>query len=212
MDRCFLFSCAKFGGTPCAIRGHMGKKRLKKDESATKPQLVRLHGLVQRIQRGDYPSRKILAAEWEKGTRTMQRDLDFIRDVWGLPLEYDRKKYGFYFSEPVGKFPMVPISEQELVSVFVAQKALSMYHGTPFEQPLKTAFEKLVSSLKGEISVAWADLDSAISFRGIESNAGDMEVMQKLGEAIRKRNEIEFEYYKLGEIGKIRNPKSEIRK
>ena len=171
----------------------MGKKSLKKVKFDTQPQLARLHALVQRIQRGDFPSRKILAAEWEKSRRTMQRDLDFIRDVWGLPLEYDEHKYGYCFSESVAKFPMVPISEAELVSVFVAQKALSQYHGTPFERPLKTAFEKLVSGLKGEISVAWADLDSAISFRGLETNAGEMEVMQKLGEAIRKRNEIEFE-------------------
>ena len=186
----------------------MGKKSLRKKVADTQPQLTRLHGLVQRIQKGDYPSAKLLAQEWEKHWATIIRDLDFIRDVWGLPLAYDRRKYGFYFTEPVGKFPMVPLSERELVSVFVAQKALSQYHGTPFERPLKTAFEKLVSSLKGEISVAWADLDSAISFRGIETNAGDMEVMQKLGEAIRKRNEIEFEYYKLGEI---RNPKAEGR-
>jgi proteasome accessory factor B len=189
----------------------MGKKRLKKIQFDTQPQLTRLHGLVQRIQRGDYPSRKILAAEWEKTARTIQSDLDFIRNVWGLPLEYDPYKYGYYFSEPVGKFPMVPLSERELVSVFVAQKALSQYHGTPFEQPLKSAFEKLVSSLKGEVSVAWADLDSAISFRGIETNAGDVEVLGELSAAIRSRNEIEFEYFKLG-AGEIRRPKSEGRK
>src|SRR5438105_2672528 len=98
----------------------MGKKSLKKAEFDTQPQLARLHALVQRIQRGDYPSRKILAAEWEKSPRTMQRDLDFIRDVWGLPLEYNAHKYGYCFSAPVAKFPMVPISEAELVSVFVA--------------------------------------------------------------------------------------------
>src|SRR4051812_7526556 len=116
----------------------MGQNRLKNIQFDTQPQLARLHGLVQRIQRGDYPTRKILAQEWEKTARTIQADLDFMRDVWGLPLEYDPYKYGYYFSEPIGKFPMVPISEQELVSVFVAQKALSQYHGTPFEQPLKS--------------------------------------------------------------------------
>src|SRR5258705_9863008 len=92
---------------------------------------------------------------------------------------------------------MVPISEGELVSVFVAQKALRQYQGTPFEQPLKTAFQKLVSSLKGEISVAWADLDSAISFRGIEASRADVEVFQMLSGAVRNRNEVEFEYRKL---------------
>src|SRR5438046_5808476 len=94
---------------------------------------------------------------------------------------------------------MVAISEQELVSVFVAQKALHQYRGTPFEAPLRSAFSKLASSLQGELSVAWADLDAAISFRGIETDPRDIEVLQRLGEAIRQRREIEFEYLKLGE-------------
>ena len=115
----------------------------------TQPQLLRLHKLVPRIQRGDYPSQKVLAAEQEKNWRTIQRDLDFIRDMWELPLEYDPRRYGYYFREQVGKFPMVPISEQELVSVFIAQKALEQYRGTPFEQPLRSAFSKLISSLQG---------------------------------------------------------------
>ena len=164
----------------------------------TQPQLLRLHKLVQRIQRGDYPSQKVLAAEQEKNWRTIQRDLDFIRDMWELPLEYDPRRYGYYFREQVGKFPMVPISEQELVSVFIAQKALEQYRGTPFEQPLRSAFSKLISSLQGELSVAWGDLDAAISFRGIEHDPGDMERLQQVGEAIRSRNEIRFTYLKLG--------------
>src|SRR6267142_5588271 len=88
----------------------------------TQPQLLRLHRIVQRISKGDYPNQRVLAEELEKNWRTIQRDLDFIRDVWELPLEYDPKRYGYYFREAVGKFPMVQISERELVSVFMAQK------------------------------------------------------------------------------------------
>ncbi|HSU56895.1 MAG TPA: WYL domain-containing protein [Candidatus Dormibacteraeota bacterium] len=163
----------------------------------TQPQLNRLHGIVQRIQRGDFPSAKLLAREWEKSWSTIIRDLDFIRDVWKLPLAYHPKRYGFHFTEPVGKFPMVQISERELISVFLAQKALPQYHGTPFEAPLRSAFSKLASSMKGELSVSWRDLDAAISFRGIEANPGDMELLAKLAEAVRTRNEVEFEYHKL---------------
>jgi proteasome accessory factor B len=179
----------------------MSKKPSKKRGVDTQPQLTRLHGIVQRIQKGDYPSAKLLSKEWEKHWSTIIRDLDFIRNVWGMPLAYEPRRYGFYFTEPVGRFPMVPISERELVSVFVAQKALHQYRGTPFEAPLRSAFSKLASSLHGELSVAWADLDAAISFRGIETEAGDIKVMQKLGEAIRNRREIEFEYFKLGNEG-----------
>ena len=200
---------------PYDIRRHMGLKKKKKFQVDTQPQLTRLHGLIQRIQKGDYPNATILGREWEKSPRTIHRDLDFIRDIWGLPLKYDSQRYGFYFSGSVANFPMVPISESELVSVFVAQKALTQYHGTPFEEPLRTAFEKLASSLKGEISVAWADLDSAISFRGIETSTEDMEVLATLSAAIRNRQEVEFAYRKLEEVqtaeDEIRNSKFEIR-
>jgi len=175
----------------------------KKGFGDTQPQLTRIHALVQRIQKGDYPSQKILAAEWSKTPRTIQRDLDYIRDFLELPLAYDAFKYGYYFTEPVAKFPMVSISERELVSVFVAQKALRPYHGTPFERPLRTAFEKLVGSLQGEISVKWADLDSAISFRGIEANEEDMGALPELSGAIRNKREVEFEYWKLEAGGKL---------
>jgi proteasome accessory factor B len=168
--------------------------------------------MVKRIQVGDYPSAKTLAREWEQSWSTIIRDLDFIRDDWELPLEYDARKYGFYFREPVGNFPMLPISERELVSVFIAQKALHQYRGTPFEAPLRSAFSKLVSSLEGELSVAWEDLDAAISFRGVETDPRDMEILQQLGEAIRKRNEIEFQYWKLGveKESKVLGPKSKV--
>jgi predicted DNA-binding transcriptional regulator YafY len=178
----------------------MKEKRSPKIFLGSQPQLTRLHGLVQRIQRGDYPNAKMMAEEYEKSWRTIIRDLDFIRDVWRMPLAYDPYRYGFYFSEPIGKFPMVPISERELVSVFVAQKVLHQYHGTPFERPLKSAFSKLASSLEGELSVAWADLDAAISFRGVESEVSNLLVLQELGEAIRRRQEVSFEYQKLGEL------------
>jgi proteasome accessory factor B len=155
--------------------------------------------MVRRIQKGDYPSQKVLAAERSRTPRTIQRDLDYMRDFLGLPLEYDPYRYGYYFSEPVANFPMVSISERELVSVFVAQKALRLYHGTPFERPLRTAFEKLVGSLEGEISVKWADLDSAISFRGIEAYEKDVEALAELSVAVRGRREVEFEYHKIVE-------------
>ena len=82
----------------------MGKRSLTQRRFDTQPQLTRIHALVKRIQQGDYPSQKILGKEWEKNPRTIQRDLDYVRDVLGLPLAYDRFRYGYYFTEPVARF------------------------------------------------------------------------------------------------------------
>jgi proteasome accessory factor B len=92
---------------------------------------------------------------------------------------------------------MVPISEAELVSVFVAQQSLAPYEGTSLEAPLKSAFQKLVSSLDGELSVEWESLQQAISIRGAEAKVSDAGVFQELSGAVRKGLEVEFEYRKL---------------
>jgi proteasome accessory factor B len=92
---------------------------------------------------------------------------------------------------------MVELSEAELISVFVAQKALMQYKGTPFEHPLRSAFEKLVSGLDGKITLSWDDLDSFIFFRSFEIVPTDLNTFQVVSEAVRKGEVLEFEYKKL---------------
>ena len=105
--------------------------------------------ILRRIQRGGFPNQRVLSAECGYEEKTIQRDLNFMRNRENLPIEYNRQQHGYYLTEPVADFPLIQISEGELVSIFIAQKALSQYHGTSFELPLKKAFEKLVTSLTG---------------------------------------------------------------
>jgi len=47
---------------------------------------------VQRLQTGKPIKATDLAREFEVSVRTAYRDLDFIRDEWRAPLEYDHHK------------------------------------------------------------------------------------------------------------------------
>lgn len=168
---------------------------------ATRPQVERMHAIVRRIQKGDYPSRNVLAQELERNTRTIQRDITFMIDREGIPIKFDFHRHGYYLTEKVVDFPLLQISEGEVVSLFVAQRAMAQYRGTPFEQPLRLACEKLVEGLKGEFSVAWGDLDAAISFRNIETHPVDIVIFKDLSAAIRESREVAFDYRKLGATG-----------
>jgi len=138
-----------------------------------------------------------LAGEIEVTTKTIQRDIDFMRDRLNLPIAYNGERKGYEFTQPVESFPMVELTEAELISVCVAQKALMQYKGTPFEHPLRSAFEKLVSGLDGKITLSWADLDSFISFRSFEIVPTDLKTFQVVSDAVRKSVVLEFEYKKL---------------
>jgi len=92
---------------------------------------------------------------------------------------------------------MVELTEAELVSVFIGQKALAQYKGTPFEAPLRSALEKLTSNLAGRLTMAWSDLDALVSFKSFEITPVDITTFQVTSEAVRKSQELTFDYKKL---------------
>jgi len=111
-----------------------------------------------------------------------------------LPIEYDPHKYGYAFTSPVSNFPLLKLTEGELFSIFVGEKALEQYVGTPYEKPLRNTFKKFTAGLSDELSFQWTELQNAISFKSIEVNTVDVNLMQHIVLAIRKRSEITFDY------------------
>jgi hypothetical protein len=56
-----------------------------------------------------------VAAEFEVNVRTAYRDLDFLRDEWRVPLEFDRAKGSYLLTEPMTSLPPVALSQGELI-------------------------------------------------------------------------------------------------
>jgi predicted DNA-binding transcriptional regulator YafY len=163
----------------------------------SRPPLERMMRLHNRINAGDFPNCRKMAAQLEVSAKTIQRDIDFMRDRLGLPIEYDQLHFGFYYTEPVTGFPSIEITEGELVALFVAQKALEQYKRTPFEVQLAVAFDKISGALREKISFSWSDVDSAISFRTIGSTVADLELFESLSKAVLQSFEVGFDYKKL---------------
>ena len=67
--------------------------------------------------------------------KTVHRDMEFMRDRLGLPIEYDAARPGYYYTQEVSGFPSLQITEGELFALLVAEKALQQYRGTNFENP-----------------------------------------------------------------------------
>lgn len=172
----------------------MAKKSSRTDRDLNRATLHRIHRIFERIRAGDFPNKVKLSAELEVSEKTISRDIEFMRDLMELPIEYNRQKYGYYFANPVSNFPLLKLTEGELFAIFVGEKALEQYIGTPFEQTLRNTFKKFAAGLSGELSFQWSELQNAISFKNIEVNPVDIRLMQNLILAIRRRCEINFDY------------------
>lgn len=159
--------------------------------------LARMMRIHQQLIENRYPNCSSMGKDIEVSTKTIQRDIDYMRYQLELPLEYDQQRHGYYYAEPVTHFPTIPATEGEVLALFVAQKALQQYRGTPFEEPLANAFAKLTQVMGEEVTVNLQELSEAMSFHHTGAGLTDMQVFQKVTEALREHRELSFSYRKL---------------
>lgn len=167
--------------------------------TASRPPLERMLRIHQAVQAGDYPNATRLAASLEVSVKTISRDIEFMRDRLELPLEYDRTRFGYYYTQPVSGFPTLQITEGELFALLVAEKALQQYRGTHFEKPLVSAFRKMAASLPDTVSLNLADWEQTISFRTSVEPILNLDIFDTLARATARRRQLRISYRKPGQ-------------
>ena len=165
----------------------------------SRPPLERMMRIHQAIQSGKFPNASKLALELEVCTKSIHRDLEFMRDRLDLPLEYDARHYGYHYTQEDSSFPTLQITEGELFALLVAEKALQQYRGTNFEKPLLSAFKKMAASLPDTISLNLAEWEQTISFRTSAEPILNLEIFDALAKATAGHQQLELAYRKPGQ-------------
>jgi proteasome accessory factor B len=166
---------------------------------ASRPPLERMLRIHQALQAGGYPNASTLARQIEVSTKTIHRDLEFMRDRLDLPLEFDPARKGYFYTGEVSSFPTLQISEGEIFALVVAEKALQQYRGTSFEKPLLSAIRKMQQALPDTISLNLADLGQTISFRTRAEPILNLGIFEVLARAVAERRQLELQYRKPGQ-------------
>ena len=164
----------------------------------SRPPLERMIQIHQAIQDGSFPNATRLSGQLEVSTKTIHRDIEFMRDRLQLPIEFSAAENGFHYTEPVTSFPTFQVTEGELFALLVAEKALQQYRGTNFEAPLVSAFKKMAASLPDTVSFNLGDWEKSISFKTSAQQIVDLEVFDALGKATANHERIELLYRKPG--------------
>jgi predicted DNA-binding transcriptional regulator YafY len=158
--------------------------------------MLRIH---QALKSWQYPNATSLARDLEVSTKSIHRDLEFMRDRLGLPIDYDAHRSGYGYTEEVENFPTMQFTEGELFALIVAEKALQQYRGTPFEQPLLSALRKMEENLPETISLSLNDVDQTISFRTRAEPIQDLATFDALAKATAARQQLRLSYRKPGQ-------------
>jgi len=79
-------------------------KYLGKGKKITHRMIERLLQIHAKIKSGCYPNSKQLAYDLETSEPTINRDIEYLRDTRGAPIEYDYVKRGYFYSEDYDLF------------------------------------------------------------------------------------------------------------
>jgi predicted DNA-binding transcriptional regulator YafY len=151
----------------------------------SRPPLERMLRIHQAVQSGKFPNASSLAQEIEVATKTIHRDIEFMRDRMNLPIQFNVARNGYFYDGEVSAFPTLQITEGELFALVVAEKALQQYRGTSFERPLLSAIKKMEQSLPDTISL---NLEPIL----------DLKIFDTLARAVAQRQQLELDYRKPG--------------
>ena len=128
-----------------------------------KTQLRRLNLIHLRISSGSYPNCSSLADEAECSTKTIMRDIEYLRDFFHAPIDYDPTRHGYFYSEPNYKISAIDINEGDLFALCIAEKTLQRYRNTPVYHQLNSVFGKITESLPETTTTQPGYLDGRLS-------------------------------------------------
>jgi predicted DNA-binding transcriptional regulator YafY len=161
----------------------------------------RLFVIDEAIRTGKYPNTEKLAAIAEVNSRTIQRDIEYMRDMFNAPIEYSPSHRGYYYSEPNYYLKSVPLTEGELFSIALFDRMLTEYRNTPLEDSLRKIFLKIVQSLPENVKADTGFLATQMTF--IPGHAGmiDEKAFTTVFTALRIKQTVSFDYRPLQKSG-----------
>ena len=172
--------------------------KLKQSIPVSRPPLARMLRIHDEVKANRLPNATSLSKLLETSTKTVNRDISFMRDQLGLPVEWDARSNGYRYTAEVDAFPTVQVSEAELFALLVAQKALEPYQGTPFQEPLESALKKLSDGLKDRVFISLDRLDTPVSFKSAGISNATLETFQIVTRAVAQQQVLHFDYKNLG--------------
>ena len=157
-------------------------------QTLTKPMLERLIMIHEKIKAGVYPTTAVLAKCAEAGTATISRDIEFLRDRFYAPIDYDRIKHGYYYTEPF-ELPLNVLSASDMEVLTSAKMLLSHFEGTPIHDQLCSVIDFLAPNDKNHSSMI-----NRIAIPPVSKALYDKSIWTDIYNAMKTNQIIEFDY------------------
>ncbi|ABB23707.1 helix-turn-helix transcriptional regulator [Pelodictyon luteolum] len=163
------------------------------DMVQSRPPIVRMQYIDQQLRDNHYPNCSIIASYFEVSSKSIQRDIDYMRDLLHAPISYDRKKRGYYYEKEGWSYLAATTLElREAEALIATTKVLQQYQGTPYYNEVSRALDKVRQYLPE--SSATDHLLSAYSIEKPTHQPVEPRMFATLEDAIRCRLKVTITY------------------
>lgn len=155
-----------------------------------KSTLLRLIFIDQKIREGMasgvLANCRSMAEEYEVSSKSILRDIDYLRYQRDAPITYDSSRRGYYYSEEQYQLPAIDLTESDLFALCIAEKALLQHQNSPIYQRLKVVFDKIEASLPTSVTIDPDWLTESLSMVPEEQTRIDPAIWSTVTEGLRK--------------------------
>jgi predicted DNA-binding transcriptional regulator YafY len=154
--------------------------------------LPRIYRIEKEITSGQFPNSDDLAKMLETSISTISRDIEFMRDQLGAPIEYDALNRGFYFSEKTFRLPASFTNAEDLLALCMARSIFSLYKDTPLYDASRQLLESITTPIAVEGNNDW--LENRITVPPIASAKVKSEIWDVIVAGLKGNRIISFDY------------------
>jgi len=173
----------------------VGRKGSFKD----RPLWRRLQTIHHEIKEGRRPNATGLAGTLGVSSKTVQRDLDYLRNELDAPIEFDREENGYFYSRSDYVLPFLPVDGRDLFSIGVAAQVLSLLGGTPLARDLKRCYERLAELMPPAVRLRPEIVMEKLAMRAAAFRPVKEETWQAVAESLQRGVALSIRYHRPGE-------------
>lgn len=173
------------------------KETRKSERTLNKRQLERIIIIHNAIKSGIYPDAEKLRRLYLEQTGydslsllTIYRNIETLRVIFGAPVEYDKRKKGYYYLDENFDFALNSISPEEAFYLSAAKTLLSSFEGSPAYRQIAAAIDFVTDTQMAGKSA----LLKRIAVAPTPKFVTDEDVWKKVLEALQDNLIVEFDY------------------
>ncbi len=164
-----------------------------------RPLWRRLQTTHHEIKERRYPNASSLARQLSVSTKTVQRDLDYLRDELDAPIEFSRDENGYFYTRSDYVLPFLPVDGKDLFSIGVAAQVLSLFGGTPLARDLKACYERLAELMPPAVRLRPEIVMEKLALRALPFRPVREEIWVAVAEAMQRGVGLSIRYHRPGE-------------